>query len=118
MRTDGEYMRKETARWSAAVAAYEELLRGSGLRQAENVRLREEIGVKVNSGEIVGQSAAIHKVLFPVEQVAPTSATVLLLGETGTGKELLARALHAGSARHARPMVALNRAALFADSGR
>ena len=52
------------------------------------------------------------RVLHQVEQVAGTSATVLLLGETGTGKELLARAIHSGSPRRARPMLTLNGAAL------
>jgi DNA-binding NtrC family response regulator len=67
---------------------------------------------EIYSGEIVGRSAAIRKVLMQVEQVASAGVTVLLLGETGTGKELLARALHARSPRHARPMIALNCAAL------
>jgi transcriptional regulator with GAF, ATPase, and Fis domain len=103
--------RKGTAKRLAA-AAYEEVSQSNDFRRAEYVNLREEIGEKVNSSEIVGQSAAIRKMLLQVEQVAPTGATVLLLGETGTGKELLARALHARSPRHARPMVALNCAAL------
>src|SRR4029453_1470552 len=58
--------------------------------------------------EIVGHSAALHRVLQQVELVAPTDATVLIDGETGTGKELLARALHTRSARHARPFITLN----------
>jgi transcriptional regulator with GAF, ATPase, and Fis domain len=67
---------------------------------------------EIHFSEIVGQSVAIRKVLLQVEQVAPTGAAVLLVGETGTGKEVLARALHARSPRHARPMIALNCAAL------
>jgi transcriptional regulator with GAF, ATPase, and Fis domain len=63
-------------------------------------------------GEIIGKSEAIKKVMLQAEQVAGTSATVLLIGETGTGKELLARAIHNLSPRHARPMVALNCASL------
>src|SRR5215470_9440506 len=62
--------------------------------------------------EIVGHSAALRRVLQQVELVAPTDATVLLDGETGTGKELLARALHTRSARHARPFITLNCAAI------
>ena len=58
--------------------------------------------------EILGQSAALQTVLTQLDLVAPTDATVLLQGETGTGKELLARALHTLSARHARPFVTLN----------
>jgi DNA-binding NtrC family response regulator len=62
--------------------------------------------------EIVGHSAALRRVLQQVELVAPTDATVLIDGETGTGKELLARALHTLSARHARPFITLNCAAI------
>ena len=61
---------------------------------------------------IVGESAAIKRVLVQADQVAPTDATVLLLGETGTGKELLARTVHALSARRGRTMVKVNCAAL------
>src|SRR5215831_10167422 len=62
--------------------------------------------------EIVGHSAALRRVLQQVELVAPTDATVLIDGETGTGKELLARALHTRSARHAGPFITLNCAAI------
>jgi transcriptional regulator with GAF, ATPase, and Fis domain len=58
--------------------------------------------------EIIGESAAIRRVLEKIEQVAATSATVLIRGETGTGKELIAQAIHRGSPRHAHPMVAVN----------
>ena len=112
IKTDPAHSRKETARPRAAAAAYKAARRLPDIRQADNVSLGEEIGVKYNSGDIVGQSSALRKVLLQVEQVAPTGATVLLQGETGSGKELLARALHARSPRHARPMVALNCAAL------
>jgi transcriptional regulator with GAF, ATPase, and Fis domain len=110
--TELAHLRQKAARRLVAVAAHEEVMRGNDPWQADSVHPRERIGVKYDFGEIVGQSAAIRKVLLQVEQVAPTSATVLLLGETGTGKELVARALHADSPRHARPMVALNCAAL------
>ena len=65
--------------------------------------------------EIVGQSDALKYVLFKVEQVAPTDSTVLILGETGTGKELVARAVHAASRRRDRPLVKLNCAAISAN---
>src|SRR5215212_9052304 len=65
--------------------------------------------------EIVGQSEALKYVLFKVEQVAPTDSTVLILGETGTGKELVARAVHAASRRRERPLVKLNCAAISAN---
>jgi DNA-binding NtrC family response regulator len=65
-----------------------------------------------NFGEIVGTSAALTAVLKQVEVVAPTESTVLILGETGTGKELIARAIHATSSRSQRPFVKLNCAAI------
>jgi PAS domain S-box-containing protein len=80
--------------------------------QAENVYLREEIRGAHSVGEIIGQGPAIKQVLTQVEQVAGTDSTVLLLGETGTGKELLATALHNLSPRRARAMVKVNCAAL------
>jgi PAS domain S-box-containing protein len=96
----------------ATLAAYEEIRRLKDRLHADNVYLQEEIKRKCHFGEIVGHSPAIQKVLDQVEQVAGTSATVLLLGETGTGKELLARAIHSISPRNARPMLTLNCAAL------
>jgi transcriptional regulator with GAF, ATPase, and Fis domain len=80
--------------------------------EAENVYLREEGDRAQDFDEIVGRSAALRKVLVQVTQVAPTGATVLLLGETGTGKELLARAIHDRSPRRSRPLVRVNCVAL------
>ncbi|MBV9480230.1 MAG: sigma 54-interacting transcriptional regulator [Acidobacteria bacterium] len=65
--------------------------------------------------EIVGDSPALQQVLEQVELVAPTDAGVLILGETGTGKELIARAIHSASARHGRPFIKLNCAAIPLD---
>jgi len=78
----------------------------SGLRTLELGEARD------NFGEIVGNSTALKKVLGGVETVAPTDATVLILGETGTGKELIARALHRMSTRRNLPFVTLNCAAI------
>jgi len=78
----------------------------------ENVYLQEEIKVERSHQEVIGQSQAIRRVLMRVEQVAPTNSTVLLLGETGTGKELIARAIHRSSKRRDRLMVKVNCAAL------
>jgi transcriptional regulator with GAF, ATPase, and Fis domain len=80
--------------------------------QAENLYLREEIKGQHNFDEIIGQSDVLKSVLFRVEQVAPSDATVLLLGETGVGKELVARAIHQLSPRNARPLVKVDCAAL------
>jgi len=80
--------------------------------QRENVCLREEIQLRYEHEEIVGNSAAIKTVMAQVEQVASTPAAVLLMGETGTGKELFARAIHKLSPRKDAAMVAVNCAAL------
>ncbi|MEW6443869.1 MAG: sigma 54-interacting transcriptional regulator [bacterium] len=74
--------------------------------------LQEEIKLEHNYEEFVGRSNALRYVLFKVEQIAPTDATVLVLGETGTGKELVARAIHNASSRKGRPLVKVNCAAL------
>jgi formate hydrogenlyase transcriptional activator len=78
----------------------------------ENAYLEEEVRTEHNFGQIVGESAALRRVLKQVEAVAPTDSTVLILGETGTGKELVARALHDLSPRQGRTFVKLNCAAI------
>ncbi len=80
--------------------------------EADNVYLKEEIKGYHDFDEIVGESASLHLALTRLSQVAPTNSSVLLLGPTGTGKELFARALHERSRRHARPLVRVNCAAL------
>lgn len=80
--------------------------------QAENVYLREEIQGSHNFEEIVGQSDALAQTKRRVEQVAGTDATVLVLGETGVGKELIVRAIHNLSERSERPLVKVNCASL------
>lgn len=76
--------------------------------EAEAVYLQEEIKTEHNFEEIIGQSPAIRQLLKKLEQVAPTDSTVLIRGETGTGKELLARAVHDRSRRKGRPLVKVN----------
>jgi PAS domain S-box-containing protein len=78
----------------------------------ENVYLRDEIRLNHNFDEIVGQSEPLRATLSKIEHVAYTDTSVLLLGETGTGKELLARAIHDRSARRDRPLVKVNCATL------
>ena len=80
--------------------------------EAENVYLRDQINIEYKHEEIIGQSESIGKVLLRVEQVAATSSTALITGETGTGKELIARAIHRLSSRKERAMIKLNCAAL------
>jgi formate hydrogenlyase transcriptional activator len=78
----------------------------------ENAYLEEEVRTEHDFGEIVGESAALRRVLKEVETVAPTGSTVLIRGETGTGKELIARALHELSPRRDRTFVKLNCASI------
>jgi transcriptional regulator with GAF, ATPase, and Fis domain len=80
--------------------------------EAENVVLQQQARRAQGFDELVGTSAALGRVLTQVEQVAPTDAPVLLLGETGTGKDMVARALHERSRRRERPLVTVNCAAL------
>ena len=80
--------------------------------QAQNVYLQEEIKAVHNFDEIIGASAGLLKVLDNVRRVAPTDATVLIWGETGTGKELIARAIHSASRRAQAPFIKVNCAAL------
>jgi formate hydrogenlyase transcriptional activator len=92
--------------------AYEEIAELKARLEQESLYLQEEIKTQHNFEEIIGQSPAMKKVLQAVETVAPTNASVLILGETGTGKELIARALHHLSPRKTKPLVKVNCAAL------
>jgi formate hydrogenlyase transcriptional activator len=80
--------------------------------EQENIYLREEINLQHQHKEIVGQSGIMKQVLLKVEQVSQTDSTVLIQGETGTGKELLARAIHQLSKRKDKPLVTVNCASL------
>ncbi len=80
--------------------------------KAENLYLQEEIKADHNFEEIVGQSPLILRVLENVSRVAPADTTVLISGETGTGKELIARAIHFNSKRRDKPLIKINCAAL------
>ena len=79
---------------------------------ADTVYLKEDVNDRPDFDDIVGESAALRIALARVAQVAPTNSSVLLLGPTGTGKELFARALHERSRRHVRPLVRVNCGAL------
>src|SRR5438034_10635735 len=82
--------------------------------EAQNTYLQEEIRSEHNFGEIVGNSKVLLEVLRQVDQVAPADSTVLIIGETGTGKELIARAIHDRSPRRKRPLVKVNCGAISA----
>ncbi|MBV8478549.1 MAG: sigma 54-interacting transcriptional regulator, partial [Acidobacteria bacterium] len=108
---DADFLREVAAQVTLAVEnmkAYEDIQTLKRKLEAENVYLQEEIRTEHNFEEIVGASPALMDVLQKVEMVAPTDATVLLTGETGTGKELIARAIHARSSRRGRAMVSVN----------
>jgi PAS domain S-box-containing protein len=80
--------------------------------ESENLYLQEEIKVLAGHGAIISHSAAMRNVISQARQVAGTDSTVLILGETGTGKELLARAIHDLSVRNGRPLITVNCASL------
>src|SRR5215470_6637445 len=111
---NAELEARVTARTSELTAALAEVERLKSRLQQENRYLKQEIIEQVNSGEIIGSSPALQGALRKVALVAPTDSTVLIHGETGTGKELIARALHESSPRRERPMVKLNCSAISA----
>lgn len=114
---DGELLQEVANQVALAVEnmkAYEEIRSLHAKLEKENVYLREEIRSEHNFQEIVGGSAALREVLEQVERVAPLDSTVLIYGETGTGKELIARAIHDCSKRKNRPLVKLNCSAISA----
>lgn len=92
--------------------SHEEIRRLKDHLEAENLTLREEIKTSFEDGDLIGKSHAFKIVLHQVEQVGPTDSTVLILGETGTGKGLIARRIHQKSGRKDRPLVTVNCAAL------
>ena len=94
--------------------SYQEIDSLKAKLEKENVYLQEELRTEHNFEEIVGNSPALLKALHDVDQVAPTDSTVLIYGETGTGKELVARAIHSRSARNCRALVNVNCSAISA----
>jgi PAS domain S-box-containing protein len=90
------------------LAAYSEIKRLKEQFEAENIYLQQEVGRQYNFGEIIGRSTLLLQVLSQVEQVAPMNATVLILGETGTGKGVVARAIHSRSTRKGRPLITVD----------
>jgi transcriptional regulator with GAF, ATPase, and Fis domain len=95
--------------------AYAEIKRPKDQLQAENFYLRQEVAQKHNFGDIIGQSAALTNVFIRIKQVASMNATVLLHGETGSGKGVVARAIHSRSSRKDRALVTVKCSALSAN---
>ncbi len=109
--TDGEFLMEVANQIAIAVDnmnAHAETEKLKARYEAEAVYLQEEIKTEHNFEEIIGQSGPLRGLLRQIELVAPTEATVLIRGETGTGKELLARAVHDRSQRKDRPLVKVN----------
>ncbi len=102
-------------RWYVASADIEDRKRAEEKLQLENAALREEIDQTSMFEEIVGTSPALQTVLSRISKVAPSDSTVLITGETGTGKELVARAIHRRSQRSRRAFVSVNCAAIPRD---
>jgi formate hydrogenlyase transcriptional activator len=123
-RKDGEYRwfyirynphrneQGEIVRWYTTGTDIDERKRAEERVQNENLALREDIDRSSMFEEIVGSSEPLRKVLSQVAKVAPTDSTVLILGETGTGKELIARAIHKRSSRSGRAFIRVNCAAI------
>jgi PAS domain S-box-containing protein len=102
-------------RWYIACTDIDDRKRAEERLQQENVALREEIDETSMFEEIVGTSPALQSVLSRISKVAPSDSTVLITGETGTGKELVARAIHRRSSRGSRAFVSVNCAAIPRD---
>ncbi len=114
---DLEFLQEIASQVALAVEnmkSYQEIAALKARLEKEKDYLQEEIRTEHNFEEIVGNSPALLALLRNVEQVAPTDSTVLICGETGTGKELIARAIHNLSARKDRPLVKVNCSAISA----
>jgi formate hydrogenlyase transcriptional activator len=114
---DAAFLQETANQVALAIAnmqAYEEIAALRARLERENVYLQEEIRQQHNFEEMVGSSPALLEMLRQVDMAAPTDATVLIYGETGTGKELIARALHNHSTRKGRPLVKVNCGAIAA----
>ncbi|HEY6122332.1 MAG TPA: sigma 54-interacting transcriptional regulator, partial [Pyrinomonadaceae bacterium] len=114
---DAELLKEVANQVALAIAnmkSYEEIAALKARLEKENIYLQEEIRTEHNFEEIVGNSPALLQLLRRVDHVAPTDSSVLIYGETGTGKELIARAIHNRSARKDRPLVKINCSAISA----
>jgi formate hydrogenlyase transcriptional activator len=105
----------QVMRWYVACTDIEDRKQAEDRLRSENVALREEIDKASMFEEIVGTSPALKSVLSRISKVAPSDSTVLITGETGTGKELVARAIHRRSDRASRAFISVNCAAIPRD---
>src|SRR6267143_5901428 len=99
-------------RWYNTATDIEDRKRAEEEIRKENIALREELGKTSMFEEVIGSSSVLQMVLARAAKVAPTDSTVLIMGETGTGKELIARAIHKRSKRSERPFISVNCAAV------
>jgi formate hydrogenlyase transcriptional activator len=99
-------------RWYATATDIDDRVRAEERTRNENLALREQIDRNSMFEDIVGSSDVLQKVLRQVRKVAPSESTILILGETGTGKELIARAIHKRSNRAERAFIGVNCAAI------
>src|SRR6266496_1701440 len=104
--------RGHITRWYGTATDIEDRKRAEEEIRKENMALREELGKTSMFEEVIGNSSALQMVLARAAKVAPTDSTVLIMGETGTGKELIARAIHKRSKRSERPFISVNCAAV------
>src|SRR5882757_57760 len=102
-------------RWYNTATDIEDRKRAEEEIRKENIALREELGKTSMFEEVIGTSSALQMVLARAAKVAPTDSSVLIMGETGTGKELIARAIHKRSKRSERPFISVNCAAVPAS---
>src|SRR5262249_20239200 len=102
----------QIVRWYVLFVDIDDRKRAGERVERENISLREQIDKAMMFEEIIGESPALKAAVSAMSRVAPTDSTVMLLGETGTGKELFSRAIHKHSGRSGRAFVSINCAAV------
>jgi formate hydrogenlyase transcriptional activator len=109
---DAEFLQAAANQVALAVKSHQDIADSRARLEAENTYLHEEIRKQHNFDSMIGQGPALLDLLRQIELVAPGDSTVLICGETGTGKELVARAIHDRSGRRSRPLITLNCSAI------